>query len=113
MWLLRPFCTIVTRSTDKENCLPSEVERTLSDSKGNLKHLTPSERRQEPWQASTPPFKFSVNLRLRSRRVFPVINGTYVLIMNVSEALVVRELYSFMEIYYIACMGNIWMSTSF
>ena len=30
------------------------------------------------------------NLRLRSRRVFPVISGTYALIMNVSESLVLK-----------------------
>ena len=29
--------------------------------------------------------QFSVNLRLRSRRVFPVVYSTYVLIMDVSK----------------------------
>ena len=72
------------------------------DSKGNLGLLTPFERSQEVSpNAPTLPMKvtlasfhvagqLSVNLRLRSRQVFPVICGTYVLIMNVSEALMLR-----------------------
>ena len=38
--------------------------------------------------------QFSVNVRLRSRQVFSVVYGTYVLIMNVSKALVPRGLFS-------------------
>ena len=38
--------------------------------------------------------RFSVNLRSRSRRVFPVVYGIYILIMNVSKALVPRGLFS-------------------
>ena len=38
--------------------------------------------------------QLSVDLRLRPRQVFPVIDGTYVLIMNISEAWVPRELLS-------------------
>ena len=38
--------------------------------------------------------QLSVSLRLRPRRVFPVVHDTYALIMNVSKALVSRELLS-------------------
>ena len=56
--------------------------------------------------------QLSVNLRLRSRRVFSVVYGTYVLIMNVSKACISAKWIIIVEIYYIACMGKIRISTS-
>ena len=40
------------------------------------------------------------NLRLRSRRVFPVIDGTYALITNVRKALVLRDNHSRRDLLY-------------
>ena len=57
--------------------------------------------------------QFSVNLRLCSRRVFPVVYGTYVLILNVSKAGISAKCIIIVEIYYIACMEKIRMSISF
>ena len=57
--------------------------------------------------------QLSVNLRLRSRRVFPVVYGTYVPIMNVSKAGISTKCIIIVEIYYTACMGKVRMSTSF
>ena len=74
----------------------------LLDSKGNLGLLIPFERSHETSEnAPTLPMRVTLasfhvagqssgNLGLRFRRVFPVIYGTYVLMVNVSEALVLR-----------------------
>ena len=107
MWLLHPFCATVIRSADKEKLhLLSQIERTLLNNKYNLGLLTPFERSQEispnaltlPMRVTLASFhvagQLSVILKLRSPRVFPVIYGTYVFTMNVSEPLVPRELFS-------------------
>ena len=72
------------RSADKENCLPSQVERTLLDNICNFGILTPFERSQ----------MISPNAPILPVRAFPVINGTCVLIMNVSEAFALTEILS-------------------
>ena len=52
--------------------------------------------------------QFSVNLRLRSRRAFPVIYGTNALVMNVVSGGISAKRIALVEIYcYIACMENI------
>ena len=75
------------RSIDKENFLPSQVELIVLDNKGTLDLVTSFERSQEispsaptlPMRVTLENFhvagQLSVNLRLRSRRVFSVIYG--------------------------------------
>ena len=93
MWLLYSFCATVIRSADKG--ITSQVERTFLNNTCNLSLLTPFERSQEispnvltlSMRVTLASFhvvagQLSVNLRLHPRRVFPVICGTYVLIIT-------------------------------
>ena len=88
------------RSAEKENLAESSIERKLLYNTCHLGLLAPFKRGQEilpndptlRMRVTSASFhvagQLSVNLRLRSRRVFLVIYGTHVvLIMNVSEAL--------------------------
>ena len=87
----------------RRKTLPNQVERKLLDNICHLSLLISFKRSQEilpdaptlPMGVNLASFhvagQLSVNLRLRSRRVFPIIYGTNVLIMNVSEALLLIE----------------------
>ena len=76
--------------------LPSQVERTFLDNKCNLNLLTPFERSQDiSPNAPTLPMRITLaSFHVASRQVFPVIYGTHVLIMSVSEALMLIEIFS-------------------